>query len=630
MAMNVEILSDVSDVVKGAATIADRYDEVSDTLKDLASSGDAAGAKIEAAFEDGVKEVRRLAGETDDATKSAKDLGRAGERAGDDVKAGMKDGTKAAKELDEKASDAFDALSDRARKAGKDVGKSQKDGFAEASEGAETFKENAGANAKEVAASFDGSVESISDGFQGLAAEMLEGFGPAGLLAGVAVAAGIGMAVTAMQGGAEAATELRQKSVDMVDAIVEAGGDIKAVDYAEIIKAWGREVMEDNWITWWADESTTKFQETAKDAKTYGIASRDAIRAAAGSAEDSRRFLDKTAQSWQDLNHKVEEGREVNEQGLVTFNESAQAAMKQRNALSDLRGQAEENIKTTGDAVEIYGLEADALGETKEAAEAAAQAIKDKADASDDAAAGARGIVAAENAWIETLDQMNKDIKTNGKTLDANTQAGRDNRANLVELAEAGTAYRDAAIASGDSTEAVTLKVQASRDAFIEAAKASGMGADAAADLATKYGLVPGNVATLVEARGTEEAKAAIAEIPGAVKTDVNVTATGAPQAQEQIDGVTGKTAEVKATATGTAETQKKIDDVKGKEAEVKVTDKGSAAAVQKAVDGLRGRDLDVNLRIGNERDFLNAIDRLTATRSLTVNVNERKGESVV
>lgn len=606
MAIKIDIVSDVSQVVADTGKLADRYDDVSDTLKDLAKAGDSAGDKIEDAFRDGVREVKKL----DEA---------------------FKDGEDGARDLDRKADDAFDSISKNAKRSGDDIGKSQKDGFQEAGEGLDNFKEEANSTAKESAASFDGSADSILGSFQEIAANAFAGFGPAGAAAGLAMAAGIGIAVTAMQDTAEKATEAKQRSVDMIDAIAEAGGNLADMDLSEKIISWGREVMEDNWITFWADEASTKFQETAKDAKTFGVSSRDAIRAASGSAEESQQFLDKTADAWQKLTDKMEAGQDVSEAGLVTWSEEARAASEQRQALSDLRGQAEENIKTTGDALEIYELEAGALDATAEAAEAAADAIQDKADASNAAADAAMGVVGAENDWIETLKQMNEDIKTNGKNLDSNTQAGRDNKTSLVELADSANGYRDSMIAAGDGTAVVTEKVQAQRDAFIKAAEAAGYNGDEARALADSYGLIPGNVETLVQANGTEEATAKIEGIPEAKDATVTTTETGAAEAQAKIDAVDGKQAGIEVTDEGTADqVQGRIEGLKGKDVKIDVQDFNTVRQTQDRIDGIRGRDVGITVRLTNEQDILNRLASLSAPRTAYLTIQERRGEPVI
>ena len=600
MAMKIEIVSDVSKVVADTAKLADNYDDVSDKLKDLAQDGEKAGQKIEKAFKDGIG---------DKLEKSLKD-------AGDD-----------AKTLERKAGSAFDSISDNARKAGRDVGKSQKEGFREAGEGLGDFKEEANSTAKESAASFDGSAESIMDSFQEIAANAFAGFGPAGAAAGLAVAVGMGIAISAMQDTAEKATAMKQRAVDMIDAIKDAGGDLADMDLADKIISWGREVIDDNWITFWADESSTNFQEVAKHAKTMGINVSDAIHAASGSAEDSRKFLEATAKTYQDLNKEIERGTSANEDGILVLDDSAAAAKRKRDALDQLRGKAEENIKVTGDAVDIYNIETDALKGTEEAANRAADAVKEKADASADAASAAMDLTSAENEYAEKLPQLTEDIAKNGKNLDINTAAGRANRESLVDLANTQTSLRDAAIGAGEGVEQVTARVQVSRDAFIKAAEAAGYGTDAAAALADSYGLIPGNVETQVKANGTEEAKAKIEGIPEAKDTTVTTTEAGATDAAAKIDGIpTEKQATVTTTETGADATTAKIQAIAGKDVKIDVDDEYTVQAVQERINGIQGKDVGIKLYVSNAFEFSAEVGRLTAPRTQIVNLSTREG----
>jgi hypothetical protein len=601
--MKVEVVSDIAKVVADTGALADKYSEVSEELKDLAKAGDDAGKKIEDAF-DG-KEVSKL----------GKDL----KETGDD-----------AEKMARKADAAFDRLGDSARKSGKEIGNSQKEGFKEAGEGLDDFREEANSTAKESAASFDGSAESIIDSFQEIAANAFAGFGPAGAIAGLAAAAGIGMAVTAMQDGAEKATEMKQKTVDMLDAITEADGDLSKLDYAEKIKEAGRAIMDDFWLTPWVDESSTKFQEVAKDAKEFGVNVKDAVRASFGSMEDSQKFLDETADDWQNLTKIIDDNTTVTDRGGRIMNDTAKAAEKKKKALSDLRGEAQSNVDTTKDAVEIYNIEQEALEGTEDASKEAAEAVKELADAKADAAGNAMDLVTAENEYAEKLPQLTKDIAANGKTLDVNTEAGRANRDSLTDLAKTQTDLRDSAISAGEGVEQVTARVQVSRNAFIEAAKAAGATDEAAAALADTYGLIPADVATQIKANGTEETKAAVESIPGEVKTDVQVTATGAAETQAQVDGITGGEAPVTVTEQGTAAaTQATIETITGKDVKIDVDDELTVKAVQDRINGIQGKDVRVNLVIGNEADFLFKVNSLTAPRVQIVTLSPREGAPV-
>lgn len=504
MAMEVKFLSDVEDVVRGTNTIGDKLEQVADELEAAGKAGTASGDLMARGMAEASKAADKAGDALGDAFKDgAKQAGNSLEAVGDDIKTA----TKSTDGLGDKASSVFRELGKDAKAAGDKVGKSTKDGFKDASDGVSEFGREADSTAKETAASFDGSAESIVGSFQEIAANAFAGFGPAGAAAGLAAALGIGMAITAMQTGAENATELKQKAVDMMDALAEAGGDLSQLDYADIIKSWGREVMEDNWLSFWADESTTKFQETAKDAKAAGVDAVEAVKAAAGSADDSRAFLDKTGQAWQELSKRIQEGTTYTSEGIPVQDESAQAAQRQLAALSDLRGQAEANIKTTETAVDIYAIESAAVDTGTEALEAKSKALEETARALEAASGAALSGVGAEIAYNDAMAQGLTDIKNNGKGLDLHTAAGKANQQTLVDMAEKSNALRDAQIEQGASTADVTAKTAEAREKFVAAAIAAGAGAEDAQRLADKYGLVPGNVDTYVKAHDVAKTK---------------------------------------------------------------------------------------------------------------------------
>ena len=489
MAINIDLVADVKGVIKGTDRISDALDDVADDLKDLGKDGE---------------------------------------------------------KLEDKVSAAFKGMADDARKAGKTIGNEVKDGTDKAGDGLNNMKEESASTAKEAAASF-GSIEDGADALQEVLANAFVGFGPAGMAAGLVAAAGIGLAISAAQAAAETNTAVKQKAVDMIDAIAEAGGRIADVDFAERIKEQGREVLEDNWMTFWADESSTKFQEVAKDAEAFGVKAADAIRASFGDAADSRKFLEETADDWQVLSQRVEEGSRVNEDGALSFDAGATAAQKQKDALSDLRGQAEENIRVTENAIDIYNLETEATGENTaateaatEAAEAAADAIRDKATALEESASAAMGADQAELNWIATLQQSAKDIESNGKTIDMNTEAGRANRQTLLDMATSARTLIDAQIAQGSSTASVTKNTEAARESFITAATAAGYTKDQAKALADQYGLVPKNVDTMVKAHGIPEAEGAINHVARPRTVPVHLSPSG-HEVENYITGMNGR-----------------------------------------------------------------------------------------
>lgn len=104
------------------------------------------------------------------------------------------------------------------------LGRPMKEAAHEADEGVRTMRENIGQNLKETASSFDGTWQSAAGGAQGLLAEITEGFGPAGILAGVLGAGALGLLSTQLQHNDEQAQSLREHIADMTASLIDAGG----------------------------------------------------------------------------------------------------------------------------------------------------------------------------------------------------------------------------------------------------------------------------------------------------------------------------------------------------------------------------------------------------------------------
>lgn len=152
----------------------------------------------------------------------AKTSARTTERALDGIGDAAQDTARKADKLDRDLTQALDGISRESRRAGDDLGRNIQRGAQEADEGVDTLKENAGSNAKEIAASFDGSFEGMVDGIQGFVAEATEGFGAVGLLGGVGLAAAIGIGLNALTEAAEKANALTEEATGLSESIASA------------------------------------------------------------------------------------------------------------------------------------------------------------------------------------------------------------------------------------------------------------------------------------------------------------------------------------------------------------------------------------------------------------------------
>lgn len=354
----INFLSDVRDFLRGTDDVEEALDDVADSLEDVAKDGDKAAEKLSDSFRDNIKEVSRAA-----------------------------------------------------REAGDGIGTDLKKGFKQAEEGSKALKENAASNAKEVTASFDGSAESIVDGFQGLAAEAFEGFGPAGLIAGAALAAGIGLATAEFQKSEEAAKLAKERVADLGTAFIESGADVAQVEaFQEALQG----------IVTNADDAAVKVDDLRKFTKKYGDAVPSVSEFATAYAGNADAIESVTEQL-----------------------EAAIDAEKEKNYTTKV------GAEQSKDRQDAYQGEIDKLESIQEETELAAQIEKDwLASGGAEALAKADAIDQINSSYDEAVYAVDnfKDAETGIYDLDAYAQSIRDREALLQE-------YQSSLADSGLTTE---------------------------------------------------------------------------------------------------------------------------------------------------------------------------------
>ncbi|WP_341935513.1 hypothetical protein MRBLWO14_001165 [Microbacterium sp. LWO14-1.2] len=199
------------------------------------------------------RDVKDLSKALDDTADALEDITRDGDKAGDKLEASFRDMVRSAGRAD-----------DAVRK----IGDGAKQSFDKASDGAEEFADEANSTAREAAASFDGSAESIADALQEIAANAFAGFGPAGAVAGLAAAAGIGLAVAGFENVQEAQEELQALTNEWANTYLEEGS--KVLSTATIV-AKGLEIL------------SNQHAEVTENARLWGVAEETAVAAMAGS-----------------------------------------------------------------------------------------------------------------------------------------------------------------------------------------------------------------------------------------------------------------------------------------------------------------------------------------------------------
>lgn len=286
----------------------------------------------------------------------ARDAARAGDRAGDGLADGVQDGTD---RVETSFRDMARAASRYSKDAGDDLGREVDRGAHEASEGLDTLNENAGSNAKEVAASFDGSIDSIADGFQGLAAEAFEGFGPAGLVAGVALASIGGALYSSIT---ENAAKSEQRISDMYEDFLESGADFLSKEY--VADQLGK-------IYQGAEDAAISIERLRSLATDADIPEPLLARALVGD-EAARREVDAQISAKRlAINEALDEATARGENLAPTLSPAIQALQDIEGALDGVAGNAktaQENARMAGEA--IAGIDASRAAASAEDARA--------------------------------------------------------------------------------------------------------------------------------------------------------------------------------------------------------------------------------------------------------------------
>jgi TP901 family phage tail tape measure protein len=138
-----------------------------------------------------------------------------------------------------------------------------------------------------------------------------------------------------------------------------------------------------------------------------------------------------------------------------------------------------------------------------------------------------------EIAWRQSIADATKAVKENKHTLDLHTQAGRDNRTALNNLASSTLTYVQDLIKNHASTKKLTGAVKEGRQAFIRVAEQMGATkkqadrmADAAGLVTKKYKAIPKRVSTQITQPGMKQAQRDAENLIRTVKNADGTTAT--------------------------------------------------------------------------------------------------------
>lgn len=493
MAIKIPIVADVANAIRGAGDVADAFEDVQDSLDDV------------------VKDAKR-------AEEAIEDVGTGGEKAGD-----------AADDMARKFRDDFDQIRKDSKSAGDGVGKSLKDGTDRASDGIDDLKGEAGDTAREVGASFDGSADSIAEGFQEVAANAFTGFGPAGAAAGLAVAAGIGIAIAQLQkyaekiaeakaAGAEWATEFNTASIEeRIDALRGSWEELGATITDS--KEW-YEIGQKN--------AVSAIEDIAAAARD-GVGDVDSFVEAFNTTDPAER-LDALKDSLSNIDRQI---ADLGPAWKATLGgpDAEQAYVDRKEVLNNLRGVVEDQIRVQENANEIEAAYAEsasgtaaALADKNEAIEESNELLEENIDAN-------RSLISAEFELQDAQKALNEVLETGVKRGRQGKEALYEYSGSVIDAASA------AADASGDQ-EDYNRSISEGRERFIRAAQAMGYTRDQAQALARQMGLIPRKVE--IEATDNGSSNKTRREVEdlleyGGIKKDVTL-GVRASTAQASID----------------------------------------------------------------------------------------------
>lgn len=205
---------------------------------------------------------------------------------------------------------------------------------------------------------------------------------------------------------------------------------------------------------------------------TAEIERADAIRAQIDATSELLPKVETQADAWEQANKEYELSKEV------------------IGATNDALG---ENATATGEAgAGIEGMTGDITDQTTE--------LDLWKQALDEANRAAMGIHDAEIRLEEAYDNATQAVADNGATLDITSEAGRNNKKSLLDVAEAALSAADGlndGTAEGAANAAA--KMDTARTAFVSTAKQMGLTETEANALADQLGLIPGNYKAEVE-----------------------------------------------------------------------------------------------------------------------------------
>ncbi|WP_248240274.1 hypothetical protein [Microbacterium kunmingense] len=274
--LSVDIDVNTGSAVSNVEKLGQSFSDAARELLEIVDAGKRAGKstediardiskKYDVAFDDAKRGVEKL-------ENALEDVGREGGRAGDKLQDALKD-------VERRAEDTGDGIK-------KGIG----DGLREAGDEAKQ-------SGREAAASFSGEWTDVGDFIQETVANGLGGFGPLGVAAGIAGAAGIGLVTNEIIKQQEEATRLKEYFADAYKSAAEEGR--KYLDTATIL-AEANSIIFD-------DDRANEYKEILEESNKLNIDANTLVLARAGDQESLNVVLQATADKEREVKAAAEE-----------------------------------------------------------------------------------------------------------------------------------------------------------------------------------------------------------------------------------------------------------------------------------------------------------------------------------
>ena len=279
--IRIPFVAEIKEFIKGTDDIEGALDDVGDALDGVAKDAQKQERKTEKALEGTTDAAEDAADALEDIGDAAKDGGRKAERAMDDTADAVEDVGDGAKDAERDLEKSFREISRAADKAGddlEDVGRSAKRGFDkvedESEQAGQVVADEARQSSAELGSSFDGSFESIVDGFRDVASSAgAELGGLAGYIAGFGTAAGIGLVTKVIEGIREREAKLRERANTLFEGYIEAAEEAgisagKALDRGLLSEAVRKDLLMERLGV---DNIADAFVEVARLSRALGV-----------------------------------------------------------------------------------------------------------------------------------------------------------------------------------------------------------------------------------------------------------------------------------------------------------------------------------------------------------------------